>query len=154
MKKRVILAIMTVAMSMSMSMSAQVQFSRFKYYVANIMDFSHLQLEAKFKVTGERNIKYLHVFYSPLNSVGDAIVDEDGHKYFHIYCTGPFEPKNSYTKHFDPYFFVGKKPSPFPSKIVIDYIGGGSDTIQITKDNIKKYFPCLKWVDVDYNRKF
>lgn len=54
MKKRVILAIMTVAMSMSMS--AQVQFSRFKYYVANIMDFSHLQLEAKFKVTGERNI--------------------------------------------------------------------------------------------------
>ena len=83
MKKRVILAIMTVAMSMSIS--AQVQFSRFKYYVANIMDFSHLQLEAKFKVTGERNIKYLHVFYSPLNSVGDAIVDEDGHKYFHIY---------------------------------------------------------------------
>lgn len=96
----------------------------------------------------------MHVFYSPLNSVGDAIVDEDGHKYFHIYCTGPFEPKNSYTKHFDPYFFVGKKPSPFPSKIVIDYMGGGSDTIQITKDNIKKYFPCVKWVDVDYNRKF
>lgn len=54
MKKHVILAIMTVAMSMSMSMSAQVQFSRFKYYVANIMDFSHLQLEAKFKVTGEK----------------------------------------------------------------------------------------------------
>ena len=51
-------------------------------------------------------------------------------------------------------FFVGKKPSPFPSKIVIDYMGGGSDTIQITKDNIKKYFPCVKWVDVDYNRKF
>lgn len=47
-----------------------------------------------------------------------------------------------------------KKPSPFPSKIVIDYMGGGSDTIQITKDNIKKYFPCVKWVDVDYNRKF
>lgn len=46
-----------------------------------------------------------------------------------------------------------KKPSPFPSKIVIDYMGGGSDTIQITKD-IKKYFPCVKWVDVDYNRKF
>ena len=106
MKKRVILAIMTVAMSMSMS--AQVQFSRFKYYVANIMDFSHLQVEAKFKVTGERNIKYLNVFYSPLNSVGDAIVDEDGHKYFHIYCTGPFEPKNSYTKHFDPYFLLVK----------------------------------------------
>lgn len=41
MKKRVVLVIMTIAMSMSMN--AQVQFSRFKYYVANIMDFSHLQ---------------------------------------------------------------------------------------------------------------
>lgn len=28
-------------------------------------------------------------------------------------------------------------------------MGGGSDTIRITKENIKTYFPSLKWIDVD-----
>lgn len=59
-EKSMILAIVGVAMSMSVH--AQVQFSKFKFYVADIMDFSHLQLETKFKVTSDRNLKYVHVF--------------------------------------------------------------------------------------------
>ena len=156
MKKHVILAIMTVAMSMSMS--AQVQFSRFKFYVADIMNFNHLQLETKFKVTSERNLKYVHVYFTPVNSVGDAIgilnANDKYSKYHHIYATGPFESKKSYTKHFDPYYIDGKRPAPFPYKVVVDYMGGGSDTILVTKDNIKTYFPCLKWIDVDYKSSF
>ena len=74
MKKSMILAI--VGMAMSMSVHAQVQFSKFKFYVADIMDFSHLQLETKFKVTSDRNLKYVHVFFTPVNGVGDALVDE------------------------------------------------------------------------------
>jgi len=40
MKKGMILAIVGIAMSMSAH--AQVQFSKFKFYVADIMVFSHL----------------------------------------------------------------------------------------------------------------
>ena len=71
MKQSLILAI--IGMAMSMSVHAQVQFSRFKFYVADIMNFNHLQLETKFKVTSERNLKYVHVYFTPVNSVGDAI---------------------------------------------------------------------------------
>ena len=46
MKQSLILAI--IGMAMSMSVHAQVQFSRFKFYVADIMNFNHLQLETKF----------------------------------------------------------------------------------------------------------
>lgn len=156
MKQSLILAI--IGMAMSMCVHAQVQFSRFKFYVADIMNFNHLQLETKFKVTSERNLKYVHVYFTPVNSVGDAIgilnANDKYSKYHHIYATGPFESKKSYTKHFDPYYIDGKRPAPFPYKVVVDYMGGGSDTILITKDNIKTYFPCLKWIDVDYKSSF
>lgn len=150
------LAIM--AITMSISANAQVQFSKFKFYVADIMNFNHLQLETKFKVTGGRNLKYVHVYFTPVNSVGDAIgvvnANTKYSKFQHIYATGPFEPNKSYTKHFDPYYVDGKKPTPFSYKVVVDYMGGGSDTILITKDNIKTYFPSLKWIDVDYKSGF
>ena len=156
MKQSLILAF--IGMAMSMSIHAQVQFSRFKFYVADIMNFNHLQLETKFKVTSERNLKYVHVYFTPVNSVGDAIgilnANDKYSKYHHIYATGPFESKKSYTKHFDPYYIDGKRPAPFPYKVVVDYMGGGSDTILVTKDNIKTYFPCLKWIDVDYKSSF
>lgn len=161
MKKKMMLA--TMAIAMSMSACAQVQFSKFKFYVANIYDFSHLQLETKFKVTSEKNLKYVHVYFTPVNEVGDAIVTDirggvnanaKHTKYKHIYATGPFESKKSYTKHFDPYYISGKKPTPFPYKVIVDYMGGGSDTICITKENIKTYFPCTKWLDVDYKSGF
>lgn len=156
MKKSLILAI--IGMAMSMSVQAQVQFSRFKFYVADIMNFNHLQLEAKFKVTSERNLKHVHVYFTPVNAVGDAIGVVNAYnkysKYHHIFATGPFESKKSYTKHFDPYYIDGKRPAPFPYKVIVDYMGGGSDTILITKDNINTYFPCLKWIDVDYESGF
>ena len=161
MRKTLILAVMAIAMSVNAN--AQVQFSKFKFYVADIMDFSHLQLETKFQVIGKRYLKYVHVYFTPVNSVGDAIVDQirggvnanvKHTKFHHIYATGPFEPKKSYTKHFDPYYIGGKKPTPFPYKVIVDYMGGGSDTIRITKDNLKTYFPSLKWIDVDYKSGF
>lgn len=161
MKKIMMLAIM--AITIGMRANAQVQFSKFKFYVADIMDFSHLQLETKFKVTTEKNLKYVHVHFTLVNSVGDAIVDQirggvnanvKHTKYHHIYATGPFELKKSYTRHFGPYYIGGKKPTPFPYKVVVDYMGGGSDTIRITRDNIKTYFPKTKWIDVDYKSGF
>ena len=41
-----------------------------------------------------------------------------------------------------------------PLKIIVGGVSGGSDTILVTKDNIKTYFPCLKWIDVDYKSGF
>ncbi len=96
--KKLILAMM--AITIGVSANAQVQFSKFKFYVADIMNFNHLQLETKFKVTSERNLKYVHVYFTPVNSVGDAIgvvnANAKYSKYHHIYATGPFEPQKSY----------------------------------------------------------
>lgn len=61
MKKKIMLAI--IAIAASLKVSAQIQFSEFKFFVANIYDFSQLQLEVKFKVTSERNLKYVNVHF-------------------------------------------------------------------------------------------
>lgn len=62
--------------------------------------------------------------------------------------------KKSYKRHFGIYHISGKRPTPFPRMVTIDYMGGGSDTIRITRDNIKTYFPKTKWIDVDYKSGF
>ena len=49
MKKKIMLAF--IAIAVSLNISAQIQFSEFKFFVANIYDSSQLQLEVKFKVT-------------------------------------------------------------------------------------------------------
>lgn len=161
MKKKIMLAI--IAIAASLKVSAQIQFSEFKFFVANIYDFSQLQLEVKFKVTSERNLKYVNVHFCPVNQVGDAICDDivggvnantKFSKYQLIQATGPFETKKSYKRHFGIYHISGKKPTPFPYMVTIDYMGGGSDTIRITRDNIKTYFPKTKWIDVDYKSGF
>lgn len=92
-----------IAIAVSLNVSAQIQFSEFKFFVANIYDFSQLQLEVKFKVTSERNLKYVNVHFCPVNQVGDAICDDivggvnantKFSKYQLIQATGPFETKN------------------------------------------------------------
>lgn len=107
MKKKIMLAF--IAIAVSLNVSAQIQFSEFKFFVANIYDFSQLQLEVKFKVTSERNLKYVNVHFCPVNQVGDAICDDivggvnantKFSKYQLIQATGPFETKKSYKKTF------------------------------------------------------
>lgn len=96
-----------IAIAVSLNVSAQIQFSEFKFFVANIYDFSQLQLEVKFKVTSERNLKYVNVHFCPVNQVGDAICDDivggvnantKFSKYQLIQATGPFETKKNHTK--------------------------------------------------------
>lgn len=156
MKKFFTIAIM---MMVFMSSSAQVEFTKFKLSVANLYNFSQKMLDLSFKVTSDKNLKYVKVTWSGVNEVGDAIVSEvvggvnanTKHTKFKIVeCTGPFESKKKYTRHASPYYYKQKNVVPFPVNVVIDYMGGGSDTINITKDNIKTYFPSVKWIDVDY----
>ena len=108
-------------------------------------------------------MKYVNVLFCPVNKVGDAICDDiiggvnantKFSKYQLIQATGLFETKKSYKRHFGIYHISGKKPTPFPHMVTIDYMGGGSDTIRITRDNIKTYFPKTKWIDVDYKSGF
>lgn len=98
-----------IAIAVSLNVSAQIQFSEFKFFVANIYDFSQLQLEVKFKVTSERNLKYVNVHFCPVNQVGDAICDDivggvnantKFSKYHRIQATGPFETKKIIQKTF------------------------------------------------------
>ena len=86
--------------------------------------------------------------------VGGVNANTKFSKYQLIQATGPFETKKSYKRHFGIYHISGKKPTPFPHMVTIDYMGGGSDTIRITRDNIKTYFPKTKWIDVDYKSGF
>ncbi len=161
MKLKRILMLTALAISFAVSSQAQVRFSQLKLFVADIHDFSHLNLEMKFKATSDKPVKYVNVYFSLVNEVGDAIYDRivggvnantEHTKFHHVRATGPFKPGKSNKKRFGPYYVSGKKPTVFPHKLVIDYMGSGneSDTIIITKDNIETYFPCTKWIDVNY----
>lgn len=160
MKKILMYAILMIAMSIADSANAQVVFSKFKFHVADINNFAKLQLETKFKVTGEKGVKYVTVGWAAVNDVGDAICDDivggvnanvQHTKYHNIKHTGPYKQGKSYTSHFGIYYFFDRrKPTAFPYRLTIDYMGGGQEVIDITKENIGKYFPSVKWIDVDY----
>ena len=153
--------VMTMLMVMgAVCADAQVVFSKIKFHVAVITDFTQQQLETKFKVTSERPIKYVTVGWAAVNEVGDAISDDvvggvnanvEPTKYHNIIHTGPFKKGQSKTSHFGIYHFhSGKRHKVMPYRLTIEYMGGGKEVIDITKDNIKTFFPCVKWIDVDY----
>ena len=120
MKKKIMLAF--IAIAVSLNISAQIQFSEFKFFVANIYDSSQLQLEVKFKVTSERNLKYVNVHFCPVNQVGDAICDDivggvnantKFSKYQLIQATGPFETKKIRQKTFWYLSYIWQETVPF-----------------------------------------
>lgn len=118
-------------------------------------------IDVKFKNTSDKAFKYIKFHYYAVNRVGDVIsgvergITEEGKEYIKpkkLECTGPFECGKNYSQWASGVITVQQKDViAFPYKIEIIYMGSNESVfIDITKDNINKFFPKLKWID--YNR--
>ena len=116
-------------------------------------------LDIKFKVTADKELKYVFVKWYMVNGVGDVISgttravksdDEEVVKPKEIQCTGPFAAGKSYGRWVSGVGYVSAKgASAFPFEINIMYMGEKEWVkIPITKDNIKAYFPKVKWMEI------
>ena len=154
-----------IAAFICLQANAQVEFAKFKLATDNPMGCcpGRKMLDTKFKVTSERDLKYVMVDFYIVNPVGDVIsgVDEgvksDNEEFIKpktIECTGPYESGKSYSR-----WISGVSYSPvkgitaFPYQVRIMYAGEKEWVkIAITKDNITKFFPKLKWMEINrYN---
>lgn len=117
-------------------------------------------LETKFKVTSDKDLKYVKFHYYIVNNVGDVIsglergITEEGKEYIKpkvFSITGPMEPGKTYSPWVGAILQTHQKVTAMPYQIEIVYMGSNESVfIDINKDNINDYFPKLKWIE--YNR--
>ena len=161
--KKLIISFLLMAIAVT-SASAQVEFSKFKLTTDNPLGMfpGRKMLNTKFKVTADRDLKYVLVDYYIVNAVGDVVsgrdsgVKAEGFEYIkpkQMECTGPFEKGKS----FSPWVsgvVTGNTYTAFPFKIQVMYMGTDEwIEIPITKDNISKYFPKVPWMEVNRKNK-
>lgn len=143
---------------------AQVEFSKFK--LSKDEPFGAFpgrkMLNTKFKVTADRDLKYILVDYYIVNAVGDVIsgytqaIKNDTTEFIkpkRMECTGPFTAGKSYSPWVSGVITNPSKDlTAFPFQIQVMYMGTDEwITVPITKDNLSTYFPSLKWLE--YSRK-
>ena len=159
MKKILFSLIATMLLSVGNSFG-QVEFSKFTFKKDSPMGMypTRKMTATKFKVTGDRALKYIHVFYYGVNQVNDAVSSDiyggvnanvEHTKYSMLNLTGPFEPGEKYSRFASGSFYYKMKVTAFPYRIELMYMDGGEEVIDITKENLTKFFPCLKWIDVN-----
>lgn len=118
-------------------------------------------LSIEFKNESDKDFKYFKVHYYIVNRVGDVIsgvergITEEGKEYIKakvVNCTGPFKiGKKQKMWSSGVVTSVMKDIVAFPHQIEIIYMGSNESVfIDITKENLNKYFPKLEWID--YNR--
>ena len=139
---------------------AQVEFSKFK--LSKDEPFGAFpgrkMLNTKFKVTADRDLKYILVDYYIVNAVGDVIsgytqaIKNDTTEFIkpkRMECTGPFSAGKSYSPWVSGVITNPSKDLtafPFQLHVTDEWI-----TVPVTKDNLSTYFPSLKWIE--YSRK-
>lgn len=143
---------------------AQVEFSKFK--LSKDEPFGAFpgrkMLNTKFKVTADRDLKYILVDYYIVNAVGDVIsgytqaIKNDTTELIkpkRMECTGPFTAGKSYSPWVSGVITNPSKDlTAFPFQIQVMYMGTDEwITVPVTKDNLSTYFPSLKWIE--YSRK-
>ena len=118
-------------------------------------------LSLKFTNESDKDFKYLKVHYYIVNRVGDVIsgvergITEEGKEYIKakiVSCTGPFKAGKKQKLWSSGVVTSSMKDIvAFPHQIEIIYMGSNESVfIDITKENLSKYFPKLEWID--YNR--
>ena len=160
--KRLLIAVL-ISMFTVASFS-QVQFSKFK--LSKDEPFGNFpgrkMLDTKFKVTSDKDLKYVKIDYYIVNGVGDVIsgvdrgIKSDSEEFIKpnlMECTGPFKSGKSYSPWISGVVELQRKDlKVFPRQLRIIYMGSNDVVkISITKENIKEYFPNLEWMDVNIN---
>ena len=134
---------------LGMSVRAQsVQFSRFKLDWVPLVGRSMgaQELSVTFKNLTDHPIKYVTVRYYGINQVGDSIADKTRRSDFGINCTGPFEKGKKQKQWVNNATFFTNMVTAKPYLLIIEYMDPNveSEEIDITDENILKYFPCYK----------
>lgn len=132
-----------------MSIKAQsVQFSRFKLDWVPLVGRSvgAQELNVTFKNLTNHTIKYVTVRYYGVNQVGDSIADRTQRSDFGVSCTGPFEKGKKQKQWVKNATFFTNMVTAKPYLLKIEYMDPNveSEEIDITDENILKYFPCLE----------
>lgn len=117
-------------------------------------------IETKFKVTSDKDLKYVRFHYYVVNAVGDVVsgreygISEDGKEYIKpklLSVTGPLESGKTYSPWAGAILQTSQKVTAIPYQIEIVYMGSNESVyIDINKNNVNEYFPKLKWIE--YNR--
>lgn len=157
---KLLLSIIAALFLSAGSCFCQVEFSKFKFKKDSPFGTfpTRKMTDTKFKITGDRALKYIRVHYYGVNQVNDAVssdiygavnANKEHTKFRMIYFTGPFEPGENYSRWASGTFFYKMKVTAFPHTLELKYIDGEEVEIKITKENLSKFFPCLKWIDVN-----
>jgi len=106
-------------------------------------------LRVKYICNTEYTIKYITVYFTILNAVGDEEADIHGIKELHFKCTGPIYGKKKYKEGYSVFVSKPLPLTPKPKRIEIEYMDDSveDETIQINDDNLKTYFPKWKLED-------
>lgn len=131
--------------------SQEVTFTKFELKAfSRIISSDGWNLRFNFKNTSGKTINYLNVSYLAINKVGDAESDKLRHvKKFIAKSTGPFAPGVSKKLVVEFAVWNVNKQTAYPYQINITYSDGTEQEIQITNDNITKYFPCITPITVN-----
>ena len=159
--KRMVLVIAAVLSLLAGTASAQVVFYKFKFTKDSPFGVAPTRkgLDVKFKNTSGRTIKKVSILYSGVNDINEAVSSDivggvnanaKHTKYRLQTLTGPIEPGKTPKTWLSAVFWSRQKVRPFPQKVTVVYMDNSEDVIPITKENIKAVFPCLEWVEVDY----
>lgn len=117
-------------------------------------------IKTKFKVTDEKDLKYVKFHYYIVNAVGDVVsgrdygITQEGREYIKpktFAITGPMESGKTYVPWASGVIQTNQTVTAIPYQIEIVYMGSDESIfIDINKENYIKYFPKLKWIE--YNR--
>lgn len=131
--------------------SQEVTFSKFELKpFSTLISSDGWNLRFNFKNTSNKTINYLNVSYLAVNKVGDAESDKIRHvKKFMAKSTGPFSPGVKKNLVVECAVWHVNRQTAYPYQIDIKYSDGTEQQIQITNDNVTKYFPCLTPITVN-----
>lgn len=158
-------SLLILMLLMGISTEAQIVFTKFKFTKDSPFGAfpTRKGLDVKFKNTSDKVIKKFTVHYSGVDEINEAVCSDivgavnanvKHTKYCLINFTGPFEIGKSKSSWTSAVFYYKLKVKAFPSKVDIVYMDNTEEIIEITKENIKTFFPCLEWIDVDYEHGF
>ena len=140
MKTKFVILVLMLLSAISMS-SQTIVFDKFKMEPALVGK----SLRVKYICNTPHKIKYITVYFTTLNGVGDEVEDIHGHKELNFKCTGPIFGGKKYKEGYSVFINKPLPLTPKPRRIEIEYVDNSIDdeTIEITDDNLKTYFP--KW---------
>ena len=128
-----------------MTMNAQIEFVKFR--IGNPFPLSQI-FKVSYKITAEKPVKKWYLSVLPLNELGDPLVKDKRE----VAIMGPFKENKIKTKRYEISLesrSCWAYKDLYPYKLRIVYMDNTEETINIRKENFKKFFPNNEWND-DY----